>query len=871
MTDILKSENNVPMLKKDIGTSLLPTYTDVVSIVDSSGKAAISSDAVGKVRVSMPQSLIDTDFEYGPQSTKWETLSIVSNRQSCFYDNLASINVTAISGAGTRLVTVSTTTPPAVGSVVFIQNTTDTNANGWFYVNSVSAGVNFTYHALANVTGAIFDSTKTYIFQGQFYSQCGIPLSSANAFTYVGNTITCTTTSDHGLVAGNQIFVISTTATTNPPNGAWVVASTPTANTFTFVTVNTPTGTISNVANNNTLYIRPASSVESRPYDGGVQFNSNSLSTGSEIIRQTRRYFRYQSGKGIQFSTGTIFCPALYVTSIASVSNVVTVTTRFPHSVDVGTKVRVNSIDQAGFSGYFTVTSAPTSRTFTYFAPGSGTQTATSQVPFKVTPINWNGSSIKIGIFDRQNGLFFEYDGQKLYVVRRSSVHQMNGTVSVTNGSQIVTGVGTQFLSQLKAGDYIVIRGNSYYVLQINSDTSLIVSSQYKGVGSSNVIYSKTIETKVEQKDWNDPCDGTGPSGYSIDISRIQMLYVDYSWYGAGYARFGIRGTDGEIFYIHTLTHNNSQYEAYMRSGNLPAHYEVSSVVKPVYLTSTLSNVETTAINVTSTDEFPSSGVICVKGNGATAGIEYIAYTGKTNTTFTGLSRIQAGGNAVAQTFAFSASAPVSIFLPKSQCSPCAAHWGSSVIMDGRFDDDKSLVFNTGMTSALNIANGVQAPIMSIRLAPSVDSGFSGILGAREIINRMQLALESIGILATGPFLIQARLNGRSSGGTFVNVGGASLAQICVHTAGQTITGGENAAAFYTNSSGSSQVLTYLDMSGVRDLGNSILGGGTDNNVPTTFSNVYPDGPDILTITATNIGTGSQSILARLSWKEAQA
>jgi len=137
MTDILKSENNVPMLKKDIGTSLLPTYTDVVSIVDSSGKAAISSDAVGKVRVSMPQSLIDTDFEYGPQSTKWETLSIVSNRQSCFYDNLASINVTAISGAGTRLVTVSTTTPPAVGSVVFIQNTTDINANGWFYVKNL--------------------------------------------------------------------------------------------------------------------------------------------------------------------------------------------------------------------------------------------------------------------------------------------------------------------------------------------------------------------------------------------------------------------------------------------------------------------------------------------------------------------------------------------------------------------------------------------------------------------------------------------------------------------------------------------------------------------------------------------------------------
>jgi len=30
--------------------------------------------------------------------------------------------------------------------------------------------------------------------------------------------------------------------TTNPPNGAWVVATVPTATTFTFTVINTPTG-----------------------------------------------------------------------------------------------------------------------------------------------------------------------------------------------------------------------------------------------------------------------------------------------------------------------------------------------------------------------------------------------------------------------------------------------------------------------------------------------------------------------------------------------------------------------------------------------------------------------------------------------------
>jgi hypothetical protein len=54
-------------------------------------------------------------------------------------------------------------------------------------------------------------------------------------------------------------------------------------------------------------------------------------------------------------------------------------------------------------------------------------------------------------------------------------------------------------------------------------------------------------------------------------------------------------------------------------------------------------------------------------------------------------------------------------------------------------------------------------------------------------------------------------------------------------------------------------------------LGNAIQGGGLTNTCPTTVNGVYPDGPDIITITATNIGAVSSNILARLSWTEAQA
>jgi hypothetical protein len=194
--------------------------------------------------------------------------------------------------------------------------------------------------------------------------------------------------------------------------------------------------------------------------------------------------------------------------------------------------------------------------------------------------------------------------------------------------------------------------------------------------------------------------------------------------------------------------------------------------------------------------------------------------------------------------------------------------------MDGRFDDDKSLIFVAGMQrtrTIINVAQDATVPLISIRVAPTVDNGLTGILGAREVINRMQLTMRSMSCQTTGTgmvFLVSLRLNGRVSTGTFNAVGGSSLAQVAYHGSGATISGGEDIFGFYTNTPG----VTAQDLQAVRDIGNSILGGGISNTCPTTATNLYPDGPDIITICATNITTaGTNSINARISWTEAQA
>tara|TARA_R110002126_G_scaffold178720_8_gene327796 strand:- start:4343 stop:7243 length:2901 start_codon:yes stop_codon:yes gene_type:complete len=944
-------------------------------------------DPVGKLRVSNPQALIDTDFEYSTQSTKWESLNLLNNRPSAFYDVTAPLVITAIAGAGTRVVTVTTTTPPAVGTPVFIQDTTNPLANGWFLVDTVSAGVSFTYIATNTIPAAsIYDVTKTYVFSGTFYTGAGIPLTGTTAFTFSGTTITCTTTNAHGLTIGDAIYVVGTTGGTPAPNGAWIVQTTPTSNTFTFVVITAPTVAIANTAGATNLYVRPYGSIIHRSFDGGVAFSAGYPYSGNQLIRQTRRYFRYQSGKGIQFSTGTCVKPAFNVDSITSSGTTVTVTLKNPHNLNGnfaastgitvsasagaaftnsssfnngltvtctttnnhgfipgdtvvvrgttsttnppngtwvinnvlntttfqfnvstaptgaitasagatstlypqpgGPFVVVSGCNETAYNGTFLVQTVPTDLSFTYTATAIPSATPATGFPLNVNPTSWYGSRSRIGLFDEQNGFFFEFDGQVLYAVKRSSTAQISGTIAVTSGSSSVTGTNTLFSKQLNPGDYIVIRGMTYIVQSITSDTGLIIYPEYRSpTNISNCTVSKRIEERYPQSQWNiDRCDGNGPSGLNLDLTKMQMLYIDYSWYGAGAIRFGFKDQKGEVFYCHRIPNSNRNTEAYMRSGNICSRYETNTLPVFTNLASSLANTEVNTLTVASTAGFPQSGVLAVTASGNTgAAIEYIRYNSKTSTTFTGLRRAivdvsgsgnlsGGGGNATAQTFTYSATAPIQVALYSSQATATLSHWGSAVIMDGRYDDDKSYIFQAGTNTAFtNIAASGSVALLSVRLAPSVDSGLTGVLGARDLINRMQLTLRQMDVVATGSaaiFRVELILNGRVSAGSFIPAGGSSLAQISIHSAGTTVTGGESIFSFFVYTPN----VTQQDLSLVRDLGNSILGGGTNLTVPTTASNLYPDGPDVVTVKVTNVSAqATNSIQARISWTEAQA
>ena len=976
------------------------------------------TDPVGKLRVSQPQALIDTDFEYGIQQTKWESLSMINNRPFAYNSAIALKNVASmLMTAGSKIVTVNLTTKaksvnavtisepatgyvtyttstdhgfiigeyvslsnltsaynglyqivevasattfavvnastttvtdsagtaisgyaPPTGSIITVIDTLLKPADGTFLIESGGGSAQFTYYATSeNISSftSIVDDNKTSIFSATAYSSSAI--GTAPTVTYSGLAVTVETTVPHGLSIGNTVALTGTTATTNAPNGSWTVSTVLDPTTIIFYADAAPTGTIAGTA---VLYVRPQATFAHRPFDGGVIFSTNGNSNNQQAIRQTRRYFRYQSGKGLQYSSGSLLKPSFQLDELSCVGDTITIQTKEAHNLVPGVGINIINADTTGYNNSYTVDSVLTYNRFTVKTLISLDARATGR--YYITVSDWTGSVVRIGLFDDQNGIFFEYDGQQLYAVQRNSTYQIAGRVTVTNGGNTVSQTSidypTNFNSQVAPGDYIVLRGQSYKILSIESDTSLTIAPSYRGVSTANVVVSRTFDKRIPQSEWNiDKADGTGFSGYEIDLNRMQMFYIDYSWYGAGAIRWGMRATNGEVTYLHKEINNNNNLEAYMRSGNLPGRYETNTV--PVYtkLYSTLGALDTT-LYVDSTAEFNDSGTLTIR-NGSS--IEIVNYSSKSASSFNGLVRAKSGNPSVdltiaigssvgtvfaevdlvniqigqrvisnsfpegtfvvgiagsvitfskaattanptgvifaplsslGQSFAFSTTAPVIVENSYPGFSPTVSHWGTSVIMDGGFDDDKSLVFTYGQKNSISIAPGVTRAIFSIRIAPSVDNGLISQFGGREIVNRMQLILRSLGISArtNGNFLVRAILNGTPA--TTQNwtdaIGGvgaqsnSSLAQIADYSSRDIpILGGEVVAGYFVAGTGS------LDLSLVRELGTSILSGG----VPAVREQIFPDGPDVLTIIVTNTGSSTAQMLGRISWTEAQA
>lgn len=858
---------------------------------------SFGTDAIERMRVSNPESLIDADFEYGLQPTKWAGYGTVRGYPSAYELPGVDLSVTAITtdfqttSTTNSLITVTTSAVHGLvaGSVVNISALSSaivgfSRADGTFIVNSAPTTSSITYFArgiVGTANGQSLITDATLLKRGAIYTGASIPVASATSNGANPSVITLTFTNPHGLIPGTAIHSIVASGTNAAlASGPFVVTSVPSLTTLTYTA---RAGGIVATPATVTLYAFTNSTIVHRPQDGGVILSTKTPSYGAIVARQSKRYFRYQSGKGFLWSTGTLFRPNYDIRSITAsgttVGSTITVTTDdIDHGLQVGAIIELAGVTTSGYNGQYTVASITSDYQFTVLATSVlGATTAVLSITPKIYVTRWDGAAIRAGLFDEQNGLFWEYDGAILSVVRRSATAQISGTLGVTQNSNAVTGTNTRFTEQLKAGDRIVIRGMTHHVIQVVSNTSLFVSPDYRGVTVSGVKGNIIQELRVRQEQFNiDTVDGTGPSGFNMNLSKMHMVGLQYSWYGAGFVDFMVRGSDGNWVFVHRIKNNNVNDEAYMRSGNLPVRYSIENDTPVTSLTSTINNSVTT-IPLAALEHFPTAGTVYIDN-------EIISYTGKSATTGPGnltgatraatLTQWQAGtSSGFTAGAAATHNAGTGVILISNTCSPTLSHWGSALIMDGGFTKDRGYIFNYQRIGVALTTTNVTAFL--IRLAPSVSNSQIGGLGVRDLLNRSQLLLQSVAATmsagtSSGALIVEGVLNPKNFGSatwlplnTEAQGGQPSLAQVATTvtwSSGTFALPGEQVFAFVGPSVTQGAVGDRLDLEQLKELTGAPLGGDFQ----------YPDGSDILAINIRlTAGSGSGHILLR--WSEAQA
>lgn len=871
-----------------LSSDKIAIYTDAPKNIGNIVRPyAFGVDAIERQRVANPQSLIDADFEYGLQPTKWANYSDHRNISGIYERPGLDLFVTNVTtdGNSPSLITVTCSAPHAltVTNPVIVYGltgtTTASRAEGAYVVNTVPTSTTFTYFAkgIVGTSGQTLYNPSTYARKGGFYTGSDLPVSSISSNTASPSVITVTCSANHGLLPGSPLVAVATSAGTNHNliTGNMFAETVPSPTSFTFTA--RVGGAIANSAITANIYVRSDAFVLHRPFDGGVQLGNFNPCYGASISRQTKKYMRYQSGKGLLWTSGVLFNPVLNLDQISatgtSPASVITVTTEIDHGLQAGATVTISGVLTPGYNGSYGVYAVTSETTFQVIASNTlGSASAVITAFPRVTCTNWSGATVRCGPFDDQNGVFWEFDGKELAVVKRSATYQLSGYVSLTPGSQSITGTSCRFTQQLKTGDRIAIRGMTYLVGSVTDDNTMTINPEYRGVNSSSGVKIALIsDQRIPQSQFNyDKLDGTGFSGYNVNLNKMQMMGISYSWYGAGFIDFMMRGADGNMVVAHRMKQNNVNDEAYMRTGNTAVRYQVKNESAISTLNADITNSATT-IPLVDASRFPTTGGTVLIEN------ELIGFTGVSGNNLIGCTRaatlsfFASGANrtftgGAAAAHAAGTSKQTAVSLVSCTASPTIAHWGSSFIMDGGFDNDRGYYFNY-TPSITTLTAGQSKTAFFLRLAPSVSNSISGTLGDRDLINRSLLLLQKLQIQSDQSVQVYGILN-PSNISAFTDLTWSSVNTVAL---GSQPSFSQISTSLSTVATPGEQIFSTLgqpngfadiDLSNLKELSNSAIGG----------YNNYPDGPDVLAVVIKNNSlTAAANVNINLFWSEAQA
>lgn len=145
-----------------------------------------------------------------------------------------------------------------------------------------------------------------------------------------------------------------------------------------------------------------------------------------------------------------------------------------------------------------------------------------------------------------QSHQYYRYQAGKAQWVRQSLYH---ADVGQTN--------------QVRRWGYFDAQNGLFF--QLSGTTLSVVRRTYTS--------GAAVDTAVAQSAWNyDKMDGTGPSGYRLDITKAQIYEIEFQHLAVGNVWFRING-----ILVHKFVNAGQLAAPYMTSANLPVRFEITN------------------------------------------------------------------------------------------------------------------------------------------------------------------------------------------------------------------------------------------------------------------------------------------------------
>jgi hypothetical protein len=226
------------------------TGTANVGNMISQGNANVTGTANVGAFVSRGGANVSGTANVGSLVTPGSITSIGNINANTAWINAGNINVSStLQGASLAATNGLSVGGTANISHVVLPNITNLTIAAITYVGTTITVTTTGTHGMA-VSGAQFTisgTTATTNAPNGVFAVGTVPatvIATVSSITYNSTTITVNTSAPHGMTPGSAITISGITATTNAPNGTFVIDSAPTSTQFTYIVTSAPTGSL---------------------------------------------------------------------------------------------------------------------------------------------------------------------------------------------------------------------------------------------------------------------------------------------------------------------------------------------------------------------------------------------------------------------------------------------------------------------------------------------------------------------------------------------------------------------------------------------------------------------------------------------------